>query len=194
MNTEQMHNTLLHGEDNQREFIEQIGLLLKTKVYLEGIIINARSLQFESLRKYIASDIGLNQAIPVIAALLLPKPDVRAMLLAILAEETVIEAEKEGKTVKQLNRKYKSSKDETKAQKDMQENPDIHKAALAGIPLTTSQKAEIRKRNKPESDPMTFIRYPSGDLKAGLEALVKKHSADELENLSKLVDEVLVEA
>ncbi len=38
MNTEQMHKTLLQGETNLRAFFIQFDLLLRSRVYLEGMV------------------------------------------------------------------------------------------------------------------------------------------------------------
>ena len=193
MDTEIMHQTLLQGESNQQQFFVQIDLLLNSKIYLEGILINGRVTQFINLREYIADRAGLNMSVPVIAALLLPKPELRALFFAILAEETKKEAESKGVTVRKLNRKYKATKDETRAQKDMFENPDIHKAALAGIALTNAQKQKMRKANKPPTEPMSYIRYRQGDLGSAINALSKKHSFDDMRTLPQLVDKFLEE-
>lgn len=190
MNTEIMHKTLLEGQENQQQFFVQIEQLLNTKIYIDGIDIDGKKYQFGSLRSYIDDESGLNMSVPVIAALLLPKPGLRDMFFAILADETSKEAKMNGDSIEKLYRKYKSLKDERSAHRDMLKNPDIHKAALAGIALTSAQKRKMRQDNKPPKDPMFVIRYKAGDIKAGLHALVNKHTADERSALPQLVKEL----
>ena len=64
---------------------------------------------------------------------------------------------------------------------------------MAGISLTNAQKSEIRKQGQPPREPMTIIRYREGDIRAGLSALIKRHSGEDLARLPELVREIFDE-